>query len=161
MSITPEQIAELAIEAVRARARWCTSTCAILKAGEARGIRAVVQRLRESDVNPVINLSSGKGGDLGGADSPLLAYPAGAGEELRPEICTLDCGTMNFGTCNEYMETLRVTARTRATARDVRYRRLVMVHYLVKEGLIEDPPLIQLRMGTRYGAPDVLTKFHV
>ncbi|MGY4319369.1 3-keto-5-aminohexanoate cleavage protein [Bradyrhizobium sp. JR3.5] len=72
--------------------------------------REVVRRIRKSDVNPVINLTTGMGGDLvlSGPDAPLPPNPARtdmAGalerivhvEELLPEICTLDCGSMNFG----------------------------------------------------------------
>ena len=71
--------------------------------------REVVERIRSSDVDVVINLSAGMGGDLvlGNEEAPLPLDPdgtdmAGAAErlahveELMPEICTLDCGSMNF-----------------------------------------------------------------
>jgi uncharacterized protein (DUF849 family) len=126
----------------------------------------------------VINLTAGMGGDLvlGGPQSPLpLADDGtdmvGASErlahvvELRPEICTLDCGTMNFAAGGDYVMTntpdmLRAMAR-RVQELGVRPElevfdtgQLVMVKDLIAEGLIEDPVLIQLCMGIRYGAPD-------
>ena len=86
-------------------------------------------------------------------------------EELRPEICTLDCGTMNFAAGGDYVmvnspEMLRAMAR-RIRELGVRPElevfdtgHLVMVADLVREGLIDDPPLIQLCMGIPYGAPN-------
>ena len=78
----------------------------------------MVERIRASDVDPVLNLTAGMGGDLvlGGAEAPLPPRAAGtdmAGAterlahiaELRPEICTLDCGTMNFAAGGDYVMT--------------------------------------------------------
>jgi uncharacterized protein (DUF849 family) len=88
-------------------------------------------------------------------------------EELRPEICTLDCGTMNFAAGGEYIM-VNTPGVLRAMAGRVRQLgvrpelevfdsgHLVLVHELIAEGLIEAPPLIQLCMGIPYGAPDDL-----
>jgi uncharacterized protein (DUF849 family) len=85
--------------------------------------------------------------------------------ELRPEICTLDCGTMNFAAGGDYVMVntpgmLRAMAR-RVQALGVRPElevfdtgNLVMVKELIAEGLIDPPPLIQLCTGIPYGAPD-------
>jgi uncharacterized protein (DUF849 family) len=118
------------------------------------------------------------GGDLvlGGAERPLPLDDAGTDmvgaterlahvAKLRPEICTLDCGTMNFAAGGDY-----VMANTphmlRAMAAQIRelgvrpelevfdYGQIVMVKDLIDDGLIDDPVLIQLCMGIRYGAPD-------
>ena len=180
--VTPEQIAEAAIEAARAVPRSCTSTSAIRRPGRARAsvslYRRAVELIRESDVDVVLNLTAGMGGDLvlGGPDGPLPLDDEGtdlAGaverlahvEELRPEICTLDCGTMNFAAGGDYVMTntpdmLRAMA---ARIRELGVRpelevfdtgQLVMVKDLIAEGLIDEPVLIQLCMGIRYGAPD-------
>lgn len=183
--VTPEQIADSAIEATRAGAAVVHIHVRDPKTRRGSRDRAlfreVVQRIRNSDVNPVINLTAGIGGDLvlGGADAPLPPDPEGtdlAGalerlahvEELRPEICTLDCGTMNWGTRSEYI-LVNTSATLRAMAARVQELgvrpelevfdtgHLVLVHDLIKEGLIDDPPLIQLCMGIRYGAPSDLT----
>lgn len=178
--VTPEQIAVSAIEAARAGAAAVHIHVRDPETGRGSRdpalYREVVQRIRKSDVNPVINLTTGMGCALvlGGAESPL---PPAAGtdmagalerlvhiEELRPEICTLDCGTLNYGTCGEL-----ILVNTPATVRAMAARLqklgvhpelevfdsgdLVMVHDLIKEDLIDDPPLIQLCMGIPYGAP--------
>ncbi|MDF0523101.1 3-keto-5-aminohexanoate cleavage protein [Bradyrhizobium yuanmingense] len=182
--VTPEQIAESALEAARAGAAAVHLHVRDLKtrAGvlDPALYRQVVRRIRESDVNPVINLTTGEGCYivLGSSNSPL---PLSAEtdmlgalerlvhvEELRPEICTLDCGSASSrGTAEGVMVntigTLRVMA-ARLQELGVKPElevfdtgHLKMLHDLVREGLINDPPLIQLCMGIGYGAPDDLT----
>lgn len=129
--VTPEQIAESAIEAARAGAaavhlhvRDLQTRVGVL---DLDLYRDTVRRIRESDVNPVINLTTGEGCYivLGSSNSPLplsketdmlgalerLAHI----EELRPEICTLDCGSMSArgtseGAMINTIGTLRVMA---------------------------------------------------
>lgn len=140
--------------------------------------RRAVELIRGSDVDVMLNLTAGMGGDLvlGGPDSPLPLEQAGtdmvgAAErlvhiaELRPEICTLDCGTMNFAAGGDYVmvntpDMLRAMAG-QIQALGVRpelevfdYGQLVMVKDLIEDGLIADPVMVQLCMGIRYGAPD-------
>jgi uncharacterized protein (DUF849 family) len=138
--------------------------------------REVVERVRASGTDVILNLTAGMGGDLvlGGPERPLpldvKTDLAGAEErlahvaQLRPEICTLDCGSMNFAE-GDYVMTntpamLRAMAR-RVLALGVRPEievfdagHLVLAKQLVSEGLIADPVLIQLCMGIPYGAPD-------
>ena len=85
-------------------------------------------------------------------------------EELLPEICTLDCGTMNFAAGGDYIMA-NTPGMLRAMARRVKELgvrpelevfdtgHLVMVHELIDEGLIDESALIQLCMGIPYGAP--------
>src|SRR5437870_2631346 len=111
--ITPEQIADAAIEAAKAGAAIAHIHVRDPETGKGsrdpRLYRDVVERVRASDVDVVLNLTAGMGGDLvlGDVEAPLPPSTegtdmAGATEriahvaELRPEICTLDCGTMNF-----------------------------------------------------------------
>ena len=140
--------------------------------------RAVVERVRAADVDAVINLTAGMGGDLvlGGEDAPLPVDADGTDmigaaerlahvEELRPEICTLDCGSMNFAAGGDYVM-VNTPGMLRAMARRIQELgvrpelevfdtgHLVMVGDLIREGLIDDPPMIQLCMGIPYGAPD-------
>jgi uncharacterized protein (DUF849 family) len=180
--VTPEQIAASALEAARAGA--AVAHIHVRDPATGQGSRDVelyrraMDLIRAADVDVVVNLTSGMGGDLvlGGTDSPLPPNDqetdmVGADErlahvaELRPEICTLDCGTMNFAAGGDYVMTntpdmLRAMAR-RVQELGVRPElevfdtgQLVMVKDLIAEGLIEDPVLIQLCMGIRYGAPD-------
>jgi uncharacterized protein (DUF849 family) len=180
--VTPEQIADSAIEAARAGAAIVHIHVRDPETGggsrDPALYRAVVERIRASDVDVVLNLTAGMGGDLvlGGADAPLPPDEAntdmvGAAErlahveELLPEICTLDCGTMNFAAGGEYVM-VNTTGMLRAMAARVRELgvrpelevfdtgQLVFVHELIHEGLIDHPPLIQLCMGIPYGAPD-------
>jgi uncharacterized protein (DUF849 family) len=182
--VTPDQIASSAIEAARAGAAIVHIHVRDPSTGvgsrDPELYAAVVQRIRASDVDVVLNLTTGMGGDLvlGGAKSPLPPDPSGtdmAGfderlvhlERLRPELCTLDCGTMNFAAGGDYImvnspSMLRAMA---ARIKELGVRpelevfdtgHLVFVHELIAEGLIEPPPLIQLCMGIPYGAPDDL-----
>jgi uncharacterized protein (DUF849 family) len=180
--VTPEQIAASAIEAARAGAAIAhihvRDPATGRGARDPRLYREVVERVRAADVDVVLNLTAGMGGDLvlGGEDAPLPPDPAGtdmAGaaerlahvEELRPEICTLDCGTMNFAAGGDYVMVntpgmLQAMAR-RVKALGVRPElevfdtgHLVFVKQLIADGLIDPPPLIQLCMGIPYGAPD-------
>jgi uncharacterized protein (DUF849 family) len=180
--VTPEQIAASALEAARAGAAVVHIHVRDPSTGQgSRDVelyRRVVAIIRDADVDAVINLTAGMGGDLvlGGPDTPLPSDQmatdlAGAGErlahveELLPEMCTLDCGTMNFAAGGDYVmvntaEMLRAMAR-RIRSLGVRPElevfdtgQLVMVKDLIDEGLIDDPVLIQLCMGIRYGAPD-------
>jgi uncharacterized protein (DUF849 family) len=179
--ITPAQIAASAIEAAKAGAAVAHIHVRNPETGgPARDpalYREVVERIRESDTDVIINLTAGMGGDLvlGGPERPLpldMRYTDMAGAEERvahvtqllPEICTLDCGSMNFAE-GDYVMTntpgmLRAMAR-RVQALGVRPEievfdagHLVLAKQLIAEGLIDDPVMIQLCMGIPYGAPD-------
>jgi uncharacterized protein (DUF849 family) len=179
--VTPAEIAAAAIEAARAGAAIAHIHVRDPKTGKgSRDVALyaeVVDRIRASDVDVVINLTAGMGGDLvlGGVDAPLpldmrATDLVGAEERLAhvtallPEICTLDCGSMNFAE-GDYVMTntpgmLRAMAK-RVQALGVRPEievfdtgHLVLCKQLVREGLIDDPVMIQLCMGIPYGAPD-------
>jgi uncharacterized protein (DUF849 family) len=88
-------------------------------------------------------------------------------EELRPELCTLDCGTMNFAAGGEYVmvNTPGMLRAMAARVQELGVRpelevfdsgHLVLVHELIRAGLIDDPAMVQLCMGIPYGAPDDL-----
>jgi uncharacterized protein (DUF849 family) len=126
----------------------------------------------------VLNLTAGMGGDLvlGGDEQVLPINPdgtdmAGATERLDhvrtllPEICTLDCGTMNFASGGDYImvntpSVLRTMARqvqelgVRPELEVFDTGHLVQVKELIRDGLLDDPVMIQLCMGIAYGAPD-------
>jgi len=182
--VTPEQIADSAIEAARAGA--AIVHIHVRDQGTGKGARdpalyrAVVERIRASDVDVVLNLTAGMGGDLvlGGDESPLPPDEVGTDlvgaaerlahvEELLPEICTLDCGTMNFAAGGDYVmvNTPGMLRAMAARVRELGVRpelevfdtgHLVFVHELIRDGLIDNPPMIQLCTGIPYGAPDDL-----
>ena len=179
--ITPAQIAAAAVEAAQAGAAIAHIHVRDPATGAASRdpalYREVVERVRESGTDVVLNLTAGMGGDLvlGGPDAPLpldmsKTDMAGAAErllhvaDLLPEICTLDCGSMNFAE-GDYVMTntpgmLRAMVR-RIQAAGVRAEievfdagHLVLAKQLIREGLIDDPVMIQLCLGIPYGAPD-------
>jgi uncharacterized protein (DUF849 family) len=180
--ITPRQIADSAMEAAAAGAAvvhvHVRDPATGKGARDPKLFREVVDRVRSSGVNVVLNLTAGMGGDLvlGGDETPLPPAQdgtdmAGASERLRhveellPEICTIDCGTMNFAAGGDYVMT-NTPGMIRAMARKVQglgvrpelevfdTGHLVLVNELIREGLVDDPPVIQLCMGIPYGAPD-------
>jgi uncharacterized protein (DUF849 family) len=178
--VTPRQIADAAIEAANAGAAVAhihvrdPQTAAAARSPAL--YREVVERVRASGTDVVLNLTAGMGGDLvlGGTEHPLPLGPGtdmvGAEErlahvaDLLPEICTLDCGSMNFA-AGDYVMT-NTPAMLRAMARRVQQLgvrpeievfdtgHLVLAKQLIREGLIDDPVMIQLCMGIPYGAPD-------
>jgi uncharacterized protein (DUF849 family) len=182
--VTPHDIADSAIEAARAGA--AIAHIHVRDPATGRGsrdtslYREVVERVRAADIDVVLNLTAGMGGDLvlGGEHAPLPVDDAGTDmvgarerlvhiEALRPEICTLDCGTMNFAAGGDYImvNTPAMLQAMAARVRELGVRpelevfdtgHLVLVHDLIRDGLIDDPALIQLCMGIPYGAPDDL-----
>jgi uncharacterized protein (DUF849 family) len=179
--VTPRQIADAAIEAAEAGA--AIAHIHVRNPSTGKGARdpllyaEVVEYVKASGVDVVLNLTAGMGGDVvfGQGETPLPLDPAYTDmvgplarlahvEQLLPEICTLDCGTMNF-LAGDYVMTntpsmLRTMAR-RVQELGVRPElevfdagHLVFVKQLIKEGLLDDPVMVQLCMGIPYGAPD-------
>ena len=180
--VTPQQIAAAAVEAADAGAAVVHIHVRDPKTGrgsrDPKLYREVVERIRASGSDVVVNLTAGMGGDLvlGGDEAPLPPDAAGtdmAGaterlahvEDLLPEICTLDCGTMNFAAGGDYV-LINAPGMLRAMARRIQELgvrpelevfdtgQLVMVKELIADGLIDEPVLIQLCTGIPYGAPD-------
>ncbi|MFT7305927.1 MAG: hypothetical protein ACI9P7_001191 [Candidatus Azotimanducaceae bacterium] len=177
--ITPKQIAESALEAARAGA--AVAHCHVRDPETGRGsrdpalYREVVSRIRDSDTDVIINLTGGMGGDLyiGAAEQPLsfgnetdLVGPMERLkhiEELLPEICTLDCGSFNFGDGNlVYVSTPDMLRAGAAAIQALGVKpelevfdsgQLWFVNQMVSEGLLDAPPLIQLCLGIAWGAP--------
>ncbi|MDX2387252.1 3-keto-5-aminohexanoate cleavage protein [Sinorhizobium medicae] len=184
--VTPKQIAESAIDAARAGAAVVHCHVRDPETGApARRLdlyKEVTDRIRSADIDVVLNLTAGMGGDLvfGNVENPFPVNEkgtdmAGATErvahvaECLPEICTLDCGTMNFSLgdyvmtntpsmlCEMARQMTALGVRPEIEAFDTGH--LWFAKQLVEEGLIEDPVLIQLCMGIPWGAPDDLNTF--
>jgi uncharacterized protein (DUF849 family) len=184
--VTPKEIADAAIESAKAGAAIAHCHVRNPETGApARDValyREVVDRIRSADTDVVINLTAGMGGDLtlGNVEQPLPPSAegtdmAGATErmehvrELLPEICTLDCGTLNFGH-GDYIMTntpsmLRAMGqqmtdlgvRPEIEAFDTGH--LWFAKQLVEEGIIEDPVMVQLCMGIPWGAPNDMNTY--
>ncbi|MCD9901189.1 3-keto-5-aminohexanoate cleavage protein [Streptomyces sp. MT29] len=176
--VTPEQIAASAVEAAGAGAAVVHIHVRDPETGapsrDPRLYREVVERIRETGTDVVINLTAGMGGDLViDPAAPLKQLPGTdlvGGlerlphvEDLLPDICTLDCGSLNFGDgSNLYVSTpdmLRTGAK-RIQELGVRPEleifdtgQLWFAKQLLAEGLLDDPTVFQLCMGIPWGAP--------
>jgi uncharacterized protein (DUF849 family) len=183
--VTPEQIADACIEAAQAGAAITHIHVREDDGSASRDVgkyAEVVERVRASDTDVVINLTAGMGGDivLGSADAPFPVNGEGTDmvgatervehvRELRPEICTLDCGTMNFGAGDyimtntpsqlEAMATQMTAAGTRIEIEAFDTGHLAHAKDLAQRGLIPAPVMVQLCMGIPWGAPDDLNTF--
>ncbi len=176
--VTPRQIADAAIEAARAGAAVAHIHVRDPKTGKGSRdpalYREVVERVRSSDADVIINLTAGMGGDFEvREDEPSKAGPAtdmvgpferlAHVEDLLPEICTLDCGTLNFGDGN--MIFVSTPSYLRAGAKRIRELgvrpelevfdtgHLWFAKQMLKEGLLEEPSMFQLCLGIPWGAP--------
>jgi uncharacterized protein (DUF849 family) len=179
--VTPQQIADAAIEAAEAGAAIAhihvRDPETGLPARDPDLYAEAVDIVRASKTDVILNLTAGMGGDLtlGDPENPLPLNEAGtdmAGAEERlahitrllPEICTLDFGTMNFAEADYIMAntpgTLRAMAKrvqdlgVRAELEIFDSGHLVLAKEVIAEGLIDDPLMFQLCMGIPYGAPD-------
>ncbi len=182
---SPEQIANSAIAAAKAGAAIVHCHVRDPETGKpARDLklyREVTDRIRQSDTDVVLNLTAGMGGDLvfGGVEQPLPPVSGtdlvGATErvahiaECRPEVCTLDCGTMNFAEA-DYVATntpgalramggmmTELGVKPEIEAFDTGH--LWFAKQLVEEGILKADALVQLCMGVPWGAPDDLNTF--
>jgi uncharacterized protein (DUF849 family) len=177
--VTPEQIAAAALEAASAGAT--VVHCHVRNPETGKGsrrvdlYREVMECIRAKNANVIINLTAGMGGDVvvGDGETPLH-FGEGTDcvgpverllhvEALRPEICTLDCGTLNFGDGQSIV--VQTPTQLREQARLIKSYgvkpemeifdsgNLWFANQLVKEGLIDGPPLYQLCLGIPWGAP--------
>ncbi len=182
---SPAQIAESALEAARAGAAVVHCHVRDPETGApARALelyREVTERIRDAETDVVLNLTAGMGGDMvfGGTEAPL---PLAGGTDMigaearlahvarcRPEICTLDCGTMNFAEADYVMTNTpgmlqamgrRITelgVKAEIEAFDTGH--LWYAKQLVADGVLPDDALVQLCMGVPWGAPDDLNTF--
>ncbi|MBT3655303.1 MAG: 3-keto-5-aminohexanoate cleavage protein [Alphaproteobacteria bacterium] len=183
---SPQQIAEAALDAARAGAAVVHCHVRDPDTGapsrKSEYYREVTDRIRASDIDVVLNLTAGMGGDMvfGAPSAPLSLNEAATDmasaeervahiTECLPEICTLDCGTMNFAEADYVMTNTpgmlremagmmeRLGVRPEIEAFDTGH--LWFAKQLVEEGIIKDPVMVQLCMGIPWGAPDDLNTF--
>jgi len=176
LPITPEQIANAAIEASNAGAAIAHIHVRDPATGAAARdlhlYREVVERIRASDCDVIINITAGMGGDLVlDSNDPNIAIAGtdmiNATErfahiaELKPEMCTLDCGSLNFGE-SVYVSTPDMLRQMTAAAKAAGIKpeleifdlgNLAFALQMHKEGLLDDKPLFQLCLGIPWGAP--------
>ncbi|MBK1783781.1 3-keto-5-aminohexanoate cleavage protein [Prauserella cavernicola] len=176
--VTPEQIAASAVEAANAGAAVVHIHVRNIETGQgSRDVglyREVVRRVKDSGVDVVINLTAGMGGDLvidqedplkpvDGTDLVNAQDRLPHVEELLPDICTLDCGSLNFGEGSQlYVSTPDMLRAGSKRIQELGVKpeleifdtgQLWFATKMIEEGLIDAPPLFQLCMGIPYGAP--------
>ena len=174
LPVTPEEIAGESIAAAKAGAAICHIHVRDPETGtpsmELEYYREVVKRIRDSDTDLIINLTTGPGGRcVPSADDPKVADPATSLTrpevrtahvvELKPEICSRDLNTMWFGggAGINHPPAIRVMAE-RIYAAGVKPELEVfdtgdirIAKDLIQEGTLREPILFQLVMGVNYG----------
>ena len=182
---SPKDIADSAIAAAKAGAAVVHCHVRDPETGapsrDPKMFREVTDRIRDCETDVVLNLTAGMGGDVifGSAEAPLplsnTTDMAGATErvehvaECLPEICTLDCGTMNFAEADYVMTNTpgmltamggmmtELGVKPEIEAFDTGH--LWYAKQLVEDGVLDSPALVQLCMGVPWGAPDDLNTF--
>ncbi len=182
---SPKEIAESAIDAAKAGAAIVHCHVRDPESGKPSNrkeyYRELTDRIRSSEVDVILNLTTGMGADLliGSVNKPIPLHEntdfIGGDQRLEhikeclPEICTLDCGTFNFGN-TEYVSvntpnTLREMAKTieslgvKPEIEVFETGHLWFAKQLVEEKIISAPVLTQICMGIPWGAPDDLNTF--
>jgi uncharacterized protein (DUF849 family) len=179
LPVTPEQIATAACEAAAAGAAIVHVHVREPDSGKpSRRLdlyREVLARIREREVDVIVNLTTGMGGDLVVGDRGAEDTPAPGSdlvgalermehvEELRPELCSLDCGSMNFGAPDAvYVAPVSYVSACAARLQELKVKPELevfdlggvgLVRRLMEAGLVEDPPFVQLCLGVPSGAP--------
>ncbi|SDQ10518.1 3-keto-5-aminohexanoate cleavage protein [Virgibacillus salinus] len=173
--VTPKEIADSSIKAAKAGATIAHVHVRDPETGmlshDVEIFRELVERIREADTDVIINITAGGGGDW----VPSDADPTKGGEGtdmqtpeqrhepvgmLLPEICTLDCGSVNFGNQVYVSPTdwLRKQAKLiqesgvkpELECFDTGHVRFA--NQLVEEGLIDGDPMFQFCLGIPWGA---------
>jgi uncharacterized protein (DUF849 family) len=184
-AVTPAEIAAAAVEAAKAGAAIVHIHVREPETGafsmETKHYRAVVKGIRDSGTDVLVNLTCGMGGYIVVGDHGLKDTPAPGSDfctqedrmrhvidlchegKYRPDICTLDCGSLNFGDGNRaYVSTPNYLRRGAAICKDLGVKpefeifdtgNLWFVKQMIKEGLVVPPPLVQLCMGIPWGMP--------
>jgi uncharacterized protein (DUF849 family) len=177
LPVTPEQISDAVISAAKAGAAVAHIHVRDPETGKgSRDVelfRQVVERVRDSDTDVIINLTAGMGGAwFPGDDDPSLPGPGtdmigpeerlAHVEALRPEICSLDCGTMNFGDNEIYISTPDFLWKMAGLIKSWGVKpelevfdlgQIWFANRLIEEGQVESPPLFQICLGIPWGAP--------
>ena len=182
---SPKEIADSAIAAAKAGAAIVHCHVRDPETGaparDPKLYREVTDRVRDAGTDAVLNLTAGMGGDMifGPPSAPLPLSNStdmiSAEErvehvaECRPEICTLDCGTMNFAEADYVMTNTpgmldamgkmmtEMGVKPEIEAFDTGH--LWLAKTMVERGILDSPALVQLCMGVPWGAPDDLNTF--
>ncbi|AXF56725.1 3-keto-5-aminohexanoate cleavage protein [Salicibibacter kimchii] len=173
--VTPKQIAAAAIESAKAGAAIAHIHVRDPKTGNLSHdpalFREVVERIRESDTDVIINITAGGGGDfVPDQDNPTQGGPGTdiqtakerhePVEKLLPEICTLDCGSINFGD-QVYLGPAGWLREHAALIQESGVKpeleifdtgQIRLANHLIQDGLVDGDPMYQFCLGIPWGA---------
>ncbi len=169
--MTPKEIAESAIESCKAGASVChvhvRDPKTMAPSMEFELYKEVYDRVREK-CDMIINLTTGAGGRLlydpktGAWDTAELKSAEQRVEhvlKLKPELCSLDVGTLNFGPrafinlvpVVEKMATMIKQAGVKPELEVFDIGHIRIANHLVRQGFVDKPPLFQLCLGIPWG----------
>jgi uncharacterized protein (DUF849 family) len=174
--ITPEQIAQNCLDAAQAGAAivhvHVRDPKTGMRSGELALFREVVDRIRDSGSDVLINLTTSEGARFTpGLDNPQIGGPGTTLvqplerlvhiEELKPDICTLDVGTFNFGevifvNTPEHLRIMAARIQELGVKTEIEVfepGHIMFAHKLIEEGLIDGPPMFQLCLGIPHASP--------
>ena len=184
--VTPEQISNAAIAAAKAGASVAHIHVRDPETGlgsrDVNLFKEVVERIRNSETDVVINLTAGMGGDwvpseenpsMPGLGTDMIGPEERLAhvKEIHPEICSLDCGTMNFGNGNEiyisppgYLREMASMIQEWGVKPELEVFELGQIRFakqMIKEGLINEPPMFQICLGIPWGAEQTVDSMKV
>jgi uncharacterized protein (DUF849 family) len=174
--VTPAQIAQSAIDAAKAGAAivhiHVRDPSTTKPSMDAALYRETMDRIRQSGTDVVINLTTGPGARfVPGSEDPLkpgpatnLKLPAQRVEHilaLRPEICSLDMGSMNMGSYvfvnpPSYLEAMAVAIRGANVLPELEVfeaGHLRLARRMIETGHIKAPGMFQICLGIAWSQP--------
>jgi uncharacterized protein (DUF849 family) len=175
--VTPRQIADACFEAESAGAAMVHIHVRDPKTGKGSRdpalFREVVELVRARNTDVIVNLTAGMGGDfVPSNENPAIGGPGtdivGAlerlahVEELLPDVCSLDCGTLNFGMGNEvYINTSQCLKDMAVRVQQLGVKpelevfdlgQIRLARHLIDQGFIDSPPMFQVCLGLAWSA---------
>jgi uncharacterized protein (DUF849 family) len=172
--VTPEEIADSAIKCAKAGATVAHIHVRDPQTGKlshnVEFFKKAVELIRAADEDIIINITSGGGGDfipnlenpeVGGVGTDMQTpeqrhEPVG---KLLPEMCTLDCGSVNMGD-DVYLSPTNWLRKQAALVQEAGVKpelecfdtgHVSFAKQLIKEGLIDGQPLFQFCLGIPWG----------
>jgi uncharacterized protein (DUF849 family) len=174
--VTPAQIAASAIDAAKAGAAivhiHVRDPQTTKPSMDPAHYREVVERIRASGTDVVINLTTGPGARfMPGVEDP---WKTGAGTnlksaaervqhimELKPEICSLDMGSLNMGSyafvnTQGYLEAMAIAIRDAGVTPELEVfetGHLLLAKRMIQTGHVKGPGMFQICLGISWGQP--------
>jgi 3-dehydrocarnitine:acetyl-CoA trimethylamine transferase len=174
--VTPEQIAKSSIDAAKAGAAvvhiHVRNPQTTMPSMDGALYREVVERIRASGTDVLINLTTGPGARFEhDPEDPTKASPASTLRgpedrvrhvvELRPDICSLDMGSLNMGSrvfinTPQHLQTMAVAIRDVGVLPELEVfetGHLLLAKRMIETGHIKPPGMFQLCLGISWGQP--------